>query len=305
MIETTEQAKTVSARPKADLSLALIALVWGTTFVVVKSALLEISTLYFLALRFTLGSLCMLPMLAPVFRQEQRSRIWHGLRGGFITGVILWLGYTLQTFGLQYTTAGKSGFITCLYIVLVPIISAALYQRWPRPQELVGVVVTGVGMVLLMLPSLDRNFHFNRGDLLTLGCAVAFAFHILVLGYFSQRERFEAVALGQIACVALLSFAGLPWDPPRARWSGSLVFAIVLTGLFATALAFVVQTWAQQYTTATRAALLFALEPVFALVTAALIGGERITGSALVGCGLILAGILVVELRKPSEDKAI
>ena len=127
---------------------------------------------------------------------------------------------------------------------------------------------------------------------------------MLVLGYFSQRERFEAVALGQIACVALLSFAGLPWDPPRAHWSGSLVFAIVLTGVFATALAFIVQTWAQQYTSATRAALFFTLEPVFALVTAVLIGGEKITGSASVGCGLILLGILAVELKKPSEGKA-
>ena len=304
MTQTVEQAKSAPAQWKADFSLAFIALVWGATFVVVKGALTDISTLYFLALRFTLGSLCMLPILIPVFRQEQRSTIWRGLRGGFITGMILWLGYTLQTFGLQYTTAGKSGFITCLYIVLVPMFSAVLYRRWPRVRELVGAAITAVGMMLLTLPSLDRrHFHFNFGDLLTLGCAVSFAFHMLVLGYFSQRERFEAVALGQIACVALLSFAGLPWDPPRVHWSGSLVFAIVLTGLLATALAFIVQTWAQQYTSATRAALLFTLEPVFALVTAVLIGGEKTTGSASIGCGLILVGILAVELKKPSEAK--
>ena len=304
MTGAIEQAKSAPAQPKADLALALIALVWGATFVVVKGALTEISTFYFLGLRFTLGSLCMLPILVPVFRQEQRSTIWRGLRGGFLTGIVLWLGYTLQTFGLQYTTAGKSGFITSLYIVLVPTISAGLYRRWPRVRELVGVAITAVGMMLLTLPSLDRHFQFNFGDLLTLGCAVSFAFHMLVLGYFSQRERFEAVALGQIACVALLSFAGLPWDPPRAHWSGSLVFAIVLTGVFATALAFIVQTWAQQYTSATRAALFFTLEPVFALVTAVLIGGEKTTGSASVGCGLILLGILAVELKKPSEGKA-
>lgn len=304
MTEAVEQAKSAPVRWKADLSLALIALVWGATFVVVKGALAEISTFYFLALRFTLGGICMLPLLAPVLRQERRWRIWRGLRGGFITGILLWLGYVLQTFGLQYTTAGKSGFITSLYIVLVPMVSAALYRRWPRMQELIGIAITGVGMALLTFPSLDRDFQFNLGDLLTLGCAVSFAFHMLVLGYYSQRERFEAVAIGQIACVALLSFAGLPWDPPRAHWSRSLVFAIVLTGLFATTLAFIVQTWAQQYTSATRAALLFALEPVFALVTAVLIGGERITGSALFGCGLILIGILAVEVKKPFKEKA-
>ena len=301
MTGTVEQAKSAPSRLKADLALALIALVWGATFVVVKDALREISTLYFLGLRFTLGSLCMLPILVPVFRQEKKAKIWRGLRGGFITGAILWLGYTLQTFGLQYTTAGKSGFITCLYIVLVPLISAALYRRWPRAQELIGVAITAAGMMLLTIPSLDRQFHFNFGDLLTLGCAVSFAFHMLVLGYFSQRERFEVVAIGQIACVALLSFGGLPWEPPRVHWSRGLVFAIVLTGLFATTLAFIVQTWAQQYTSATRAALLFALEPVFALVTAIVIGGEKTTGNGLVGCGLIFLGILAVELKKPSE----
>lgn len=301
MTEAVEQVKSAPARWKADSALGFIALIWGATFVVVKGALTEISTLYFLALRFTLGSLCMLPLLLPVFHQERSATIWRGLRGGFITGVVLWSGYTLQTFGLRYTTAGKSGFITCLYIVFVPIISAILYRRWPRVQELVGVVITALGMTLLTFPSLDRHFRFSFGDLLTLGCALAFALHMLVLGYFSQRERFEAVAIGQIACVALLSFAGLPWDPPRVHWSRSLIFAIVLTGLFATTLAFIIQTWAQQYTSATRAALLFALEPVFALVTAVLIGGEKMTLSSTLGCGLILAGILTVELRKSSE----
>jgi drug/metabolite transporter (DMT)-like permease len=301
VIETLQQAKNAPARPKADLALALIALAWGTTFVVVKGALTEISTLYFLALRFTLASLCMLPMLIPAFRQE-RSRIWRGLRGGAVAGLFLWLGYILQTFGLKYTTAGNSGFLTGLYIVFVPIISAIFYRRWPQFPELIGIATAGIGMVLLTLPSLDRNFHLNRGDLLTIGCAVAFAFHLLVLGYFSQRERFEAVALGQIACVALLSFAGLPWDPPSAHWSSSLVLALVLTGLFATALAFVLQTWAQQYTTATRAALIFALEPVFALATAVLIGGERTTFGALLGGALILIGILAVELKPAARN---
>jgi len=296
VIETVEQTKSAPARWKADTALALVALLWGTTFVVVKGALAEISTLYFLALRFTLASLCMLPILIPAFREEP-SRVRRGLRSGAVAGIFLWLGYIMQTFGLKYTTAGNSGFLTGLYIVLVPIISAALYRRWPQISELVGISVASIGIVLLTFPSLDRSFHLNRGDLLTIGCAVAFAFHLLVLGYFSQRERFEAVALGQIACVALLSFAFLPLDPPRAHWSSGLVFAIILTGLFATALAFVGQTWAQQYTTATRAALIFALEPVFALATAVTIGGEKTTLSALSGGALILIGILAVELK--------
>lgn len=304
MIETPEQVKTAPARWKADLALAGVALLWGTTFVVVKQALAEISTLYFLALRFSLASVCLLPTLVPAFRQEP-SRIWRGLRGGAIAGAFLWLGYVLQTFGLKYTSAGNSGFLTGLYIVLVPIISAVLYRRWPQISELTGIAIAGIGIVLLTFPSLDQNLHLNRGDLLTIGCAVAYAFHLLVLGYFSRRERFEAVTIGQIACVALLSFAFLPLDPPGAHWSSSLVFAIILTGFFATALTFIGQTWAQQYTTPTRTALIFALEPVFALATAVFIGGERTTVSALTGGALILAGILIVELKKaPQESEA-
>jgi drug/metabolite transporter (DMT)-like permease len=304
VIDTPEQVQSAPARWKADLALAGVALLWGTTFVVVKQALTEISTLYFLALRFALASVCLLPTLIPAFRQES-SRMWRGLRGGAIAGIFLWLGYILQTFGLKYTSAGNSGFLTGLYIVLVPIISAILYRRWPQISEGIGIAVAGMGIVLLTLPSLDRNFHLNRGDLLTIGCAVAYAFHLLVLGYFSQRERFEAVTVGQIACVALLSFAFFPLDPPSAHWKSGVVFAIILTGIFATALTFVGQTWAQQYTTPTRAALIFALEPVFALATAVFIGGERTTGSALVGGVLILAGILIVELKKVTLNQKI
>ncbi len=290
-------AKRAPARWQADLTLAVIALIWGATFVVVKRALTEISTMYFLTVRFGLASFCILLMFAPAYRRAGSRAVWRGLQGGAAAGVFLWLGYVLQSFGLKYTSAGNSGFLTGLYIVLVPLISACLYRTWPQMVELVGIAVATIGIVLLTIPSLDRNFHLNRGDLLTIGCAVAFAFQLLVLGYYSQRERFEAVALGQIACAAILSALSLGIEPARAVWSSSVIFAVVLTSLFATALAFVLQTWAQQYTTATRTALIFALEPVFALITAVLAGGERLTLAAVCGGGLILAGIVAVELK--------
>ncbi len=285
------------SRWQADLALALVALVWGTTFVVVKRALLEISTMYFLAVRFGLASACMLLMFTPALRHAGTRAVWRGLRGGMVAGIFLWLGYILQTFGLKYTSAGNSGFLTGLYIVLVPLISAAVYRRLPQIVELIGISIATSGMVLLTFPSLHGEFHVNRGDLLTIGCAVAFAFHLLVLGYFSQRERFEAVALGQILCAAVLSTASLAFETPRAIWSRGVVFAIVLTAVFATAVAFALQTWGQQYTTATRTALIFALEPVFALATAVWAGGEQLTLAGLLGAALILAGILAVELK--------
>jgi drug/metabolite transporter (DMT)-like permease len=285
------------ARWQADLTLASVALIWGVTFVTVKRALNEISTMYFLAVRFGLAGFFMLLFFGLRFRGVGLAAVWRGLRGGAAAGVFLWLGYVLQTFGLKYTSAGNSGFLTGLYIVLVPLISASVYRRWPQIPELIGVAVASAGMALLTIPSLDRNLHMNGGDLLTVGCAVAFAFHLLVLGYYSQRERFEAVALGQIVCAAVLSTLSFAIEPPKAVWSNSVIFAVILTSLFATALAFALQTWGQQYTTPTRTALIFALEPVFALITAVMAGGERLTLAAVFGGSLILAGIVAVELK--------
>ena len=284
-------------RWQADLALATVALIWGVTFVVVKRALREISTVYFLAVRFGFASLCLLLMFSGAFRKSDRSGILRGLRGGAVAGVFLWLGYILQTFGLKYTSAGNSGFLTGLYIVFVPVISAAVYRRFPQARELIGIVMATGGMVLLTIPSVKNEAGMNRGDLLTVGCAGAFALHLLVLGYYSQRERFEAVALGQIVCATGLSAISLFIEPPKATWTGQVVFAIVLTAVFATAIAFALQTWGQQYTTPTRTALIFALEPVFAYATAVSVGGEALTVAGVCGGALILTGILAVELK--------
>jgi drug/metabolite transporter (DMT)-like permease len=285
------------ARWQADLALVVVAIIWGSTFVVVKRALADISTLYFLFLRFAMASGCMALLFAPAFRKMERHEIVRGLRGGAVAGLFLWLGYILQTVGLKYTSAGNSGFLTGLYIVLVPVMGAAIFRRRPGAWEIAGILVATAGMIVMTLPSLESNFHMNRGDLLTLACAVAFACHLLTVGYYSQRERTEAVALGQIACAALLSGLALTFEPPRAQWSRAVWLALALTAVFATATAFALQTWAQRYTTATRTALIFALEPVVALIAAVSFGGEALTLYAVAGGALILTGILSVELR--------
>jgi len=282
---------------QADLALVIVALLWGTTFVIVKRALNDISTLHFLAIRFAVASVCMLAMFARTFQSAGAGPVLAGMRGGAIAGIFLWLGYVLQTLGLKYTTAGKSGFLTGLYIVLVPVIGTVVYRRKPQKRELIGVCIATAGMAVLTLPSFDRQLRMNRGDALTLGCAVAFAFQILLLGYYSQRERYEAVALGQIAATALLSTVFLGFESSAIVWTRELIFAIALTGVFATAVAFALQTWAQQYTTANRTALIFALEPVFAFATAVAVGGEPVTVWAVCGGALILGGILAVELK--------
>lgn len=271
---------------------------WGATFIVVKQALTGISTVYFLAIRFWLASFFLALIFFKPLRRAGLYETSRGLAGGAIAGLFLWLGYMLQTFGLKYTTAGKSGFLTGLYIALVPLIGAAVYRREPQLSELLGIALAVAGMAILTLPGLDlQNLHFNQGDLLTIGCAIAFSFHLLTLGFMSQRARYEAIALGQILCAAILSTLSLLIEPPAVTWNRQIVFALLLTSLFATALAFAIQTWGQRYTTATRTAVIFALEPVFALVTAVMLGGEALTWSAIWGGGTILAAILVVELK--------
>jgi drug/metabolite transporter (DMT)-like permease len=284
------------ARWKAEIALAFVALVWGSTFVVVKGALAEISTIYFLALRFGLATVAMVFMFWRAFQTNSGRAIRTGILGGAVAGVLLWLGYLLQTFGLKYTTAGKSGFITGFYIALVPLLGAIFYRRWPPVRELAGIAVAMAGIVVLTFPR-NGSFQMNRGDLLTLGCALVFAIHILVLAYYSQRELVPAVALGQIACCAVLSLVSLSWEPPIAIWSTKVVVALVLTSIFATALAFALQTWGQKHTSPSRTALIFSLEPVFALATAVLIGNEPLTTAALVGGALVLVGILLVEVK--------
>jgi len=299
-VSTSTVDLSVAKPPKrwqADIALATVALIWGSTFVVVKGALDNISTFYFLATRFWMATIVMGALFLPAFRRAGRDAVLHGLRGGFITGVFLWTGYALQTFGLKYTSAGNSGFITGLYIVLVPVFSAAVYRKWPKSRELIGVFTATTGMAFITLPSSGAHVAINRGDLLTVGCAVAFAFHMIVLGHYAKRESYEAVALGQVLATAVLSTASLSLEPPRANWKPSVVLALLLTSIFATALAFWVQTWGQKYTTATRAALIFALEPVFALVAAVSIGGETVSVYAVLGGALILAAILLVELK--------
>jgi drug/metabolite transporter (DMT)-like permease len=292
-------AEKQTQRWQADLALAVVALVWGTTFVIVKQAITQISALYFLSLRFTLASVCLLILFLPAFRRMSGRQLWNGLRSGFLTGLLLWAGYVLQTFGLHYTSAGNSGFLTGLYIVLVPIIGAIIYRQKPNGREIVGLILAAMGMVVMTVPLSAAAFSINFGDLLTIGCAVAFAFHLLVLGYFSKRESVEAVALGQIACTALLSTLALGIEKPVAIWSTNVLIAIVVTAVFATALAFALQTWGQKHTTPTRTAIIFALEPVFALVTAVAFG-EPLRWVAVFGGTLILVGILAVEVKTSS-----
>jgi drug/metabolite transporter (DMT)-like permease len=283
---------TRDSRWGAELGLAFTCIVWGSTFVVVRNALADVSTVLFLAIRFSLAAV----LLAGTHVLRGGSLREPGLRAGVVTGLLLYAGYLLQTLGLRFTTPAISGFITGLYVVLVPLLGAALYRRQPGASEWLGVLLATLGMALLSLHSVRMGS--GKGELLTLGCAFAFAAHILALAHYSQRVSagwLSTLQVGTGAAVALLTFWWV--EPVFLRPSAAVVTAVVITSVFATALAFYVQTWAQARTTPTRAALILSLEPVFAWLASRVLEGEVLTARAAAGVGCILAGILLVELK--------
>jgi drug/metabolite transporter (DMT)-like permease len=275
-------------------------LIWGATFVLVKQALGDVSPILFLALRFTLATVVLLVLFRGSWSHPRNPR-WS-LTGGALAGAFLFSGYAFQTIGLQYTSAPKSAFLTGLTAVMTPLLAAAVYRNRPRAQEVGGVLLATGGMALMTLPG--ATLAMNRGDLLTVCCAACYAAHILTLSRYSATASFELLATVQIGVSALLAWSlcrGM--EAPHVRWTPGVWAAIVITGVFATALAFTFQAWAQRYTTSTRTALIFMLEPVFAWITSYLLTGETLSGRAAAGAGLILTGILTVEL-KPSRPRA-
>jgi drug/metabolite transporter (DMT)-like permease len=288
----------VSRSLKAHILLVLVTLIWGATFVVIKYALADISPLLFNAVRMLLAAICL-----SVLYWKRIARIdAKTFRSGLVVGIFLWAGYEFQTTGLRLTTPSKSGFITGISVVLVPVFMAMFWRRRVNRWTLLGVAAAFVGLALMTIPSGASTTadwsSVNRGDVLTLACAVAFAFQIIFLGRATQKYSFQQIAFLQTAVAATFMFATIPVaETVHVIWSPRVIWAIVTTGVLGTALAFTVQAWAQQFTPPTHTALIFALEPVFAWLTSFIVLGERLGLRPALGALLILTGVMVSELR--------
>lgn len=287
---------------QADACLFIIALIWGSTFVMVQNALDTVGPMTFVAWRFIVASL----LLAALFRRRIRALSRSEVVAGSVIGVWLGVGYMLQTIGLQFTTTGKAGFITGLSVVLVPVLAAILLRHAPGRWVQVGVVAATAGLAFL---SLDSSFRFAEGDLWILGCAVAFALQIISVSHFAPSYDAIRLALVQIAAVAVLATgAAFVWETPSVQLPVETWSAIVFTGAIATALVFSLQTHAQRFTTPTHTALLFSLEPVFAAIFGWWLAGEILGPKEFLGCGLILFGMIVAELgpsRRRDEPRKV
>lgn len=284
-------------RLKADLALVFCALVWGATFVLVKNALADASVFAFLAARFVLAAL----FIALMFRKSLASAKRADIRVGLLIGVFMFAGYAFQTVGLISTTPSKAAFITGSSVVLVPILHGIFWKSKIGIWVWLGALAALAGLYFLTVPRTGLG-NLNHGDLLVGACAVVFALHILLVGHFSPKHPVGALSFFQVAMTAALSILAVPvasavhLEPAKFHPSTQMIAAVVMTALFATAIAFSIQIWAQQRTTPSHTAIIFALEPVFAGVTSYVMLGEVLSGRALGGAGLILAGIILVEV---------
>lgn len=266
------------------LALLLTTVIWGATFPATKAALEQIPPLSFLLLRFILGTL-----LVTLWFVIARHRLHHDraiLAASGVTTVFLFFGYVLQTVGLQYTSASNSAFLTALYVIFVPLILLRIDRR-----VVVATVIAILGLWLLVKPSASMNL----GDLMTLGCAIAFAGHIICLERFTREYDAPSLLVWQMVAMSLL-FIAAPW------WEGTNVSAfmpttVLLTGLGITGIlatgAFAVQMWAQRLVPAQQVALLFASEPAYAAWLSWYFLGESVDAQGWVGSALILLAVVI------------
>lgn len=260
----------------------LVTAVWGWTFVLVKDAVTQYPTLPFLQARFVLA---LLVMAVLVHRLPSRRE----LRVGAIIGLVLAGGYLTQTAGLTMTSPGNAGLITGLFVVFTPLLNR-IFGAQIRWWTLVAVLVSLAGLVCLT----GGPAGMGLGDLLVLACAVLFALHIVLLGRWSPGLPAAPLAMVQMGVAALIFSTGGSWSlriPSEQVW-----LAIVITGVFASALGFYVQTWSQGFISPNRTALILATEPAWALAAAVVLAGQRLGVLQAIGAALVLAAIVGHEL---------
>lgn len=284
----------------ADVSLLFVAFIWGSTFVLVQNAISFIEPFTFNAIRFGIAAIFLLIWLL-VFHKDL-LKLWNMqiVKTGITLGIWLFSAYALQTFGLLYTTSSKSGFITGLSVVLVPIFAYFILKHRPKSFAILGVAIATIGLYFL---TLGDNIRVNYGDILTFFCAISFAAHIVLTSKYTTKYSTFLLTITQISTVTLLSaISSLVFENWTVAFSSEIIrsfdvwIALFITSIFATALAFLAQTNFQKFTTPTRVALIFAMEPVFAALTAVLFAGERLGFQALIGCLFIFIGMILAEV---------
>jgi drug/metabolite transporter (DMT)-like permease len=281
----------------AEFALLGAALIWGFNFILVKMAIGQMPPVYYVGLRFLAGALFLLPFSWQQMKQLDRQ----GWFIGVWVGVLLFGGFVLQTLGLVSTSPGVSGFLTSLYVIMVPIFIGLWTGRWPSPMVGLGVVVVVAGFAVL---SLYGHLSLGWGEIFTLLATLFWALHILGVAYGSTRLGALAFVQVQLTICALLSLVGsfiFEHPDPFPGWSAT--GAILWTGVMGSLVAYVLMVVGQRHTPPTLAGLIMSLEAVFALIFSIIVGYDDLTARTLLGFALVFAGTTVARMGTEKEPE--
>ncbi|MGF7046811.1 drug/metabolite transporter (DMT)-like permease [Paenibacillus sp. DS2015] len=287
----------------ADLSLLLVAMMWGSTFLIVQHAVRILPPLAFNGIRF-LGAALLLAIMTTLFYRREWKELRLGMLGhASLLGLLLFLGYAFQTVGLLYTTTSNAGFITGMSVILVPFLALFLLRHPISRYTWLSALLAVAGLYLLAFAG--SSLTLNRGDSLVFLCAIAFALHVVYMAIYAPKYPALLLATLQMTVVGLLSLgSSLLFEEigPIHQLTDSLLQPEVLWALVisigpTSALAFWIQTVCQKFTSPSRVAIIFTMEPVFAAITGVLFGGEVLGITAMIGCLCILTGMIMAELK--------
>ena len=275
----------------ADMSLLIVAIMWGGGFIAVKGALDSITPFYMMAMRFGISVIIMLL----VFRKKVKLITKNELKVGTLVGLLLFLGFAAQTIGMQYTTAGKNAFLTGTNVVIVPFLYWVISKKRPDKYSLISAFLCFVGIGML---TLEGGLRLGLGDSLTLICAVFFAGHIVSVGFFTEKVDAISLVIIQLGAAAVFSIiAALIYEPVPPSLGSDTIFAIGYLAIFSTMIAFIIQNVAQKYTTSTHAAIILCLESVFGSILSVIVLNEIFTSKMVLGCLTIFIAILTTETK--------
>lgn len=273
-----------------DLSLLMVTFVWGLSFTVLKNILGdEVSPILFVLGRFLVATIVIFPFCRAGLSGLDR----RGLAGGILLGVLLFAGFSMQSMGIEFTAASKSAFITGLSAVFVPVFLIVHKGKLPPMINGLAILIAMAGMYLLTGPA---GGEFNRGDFLTLLCAVAFGAQIYVMGVVSPGRDFLSLTFVELSTTALLAALFLPLETVKFELTAGSVIAMIFMGLFATAGALSIQTWAQRRTSAVKTGLILTAEPVFAYMFASTLLGDYFNSVQKLGGGIIILAVITAEV---------
>lgn len=294
-----------------EFALLFNTLIWGGTFALIKNALTDISPMLFLALRFSIAAIIFLPFVYSSLKKTNRQT----LIAGSILGIFYFSGFAAQTFGLNLTTATKSGFITGTFVVFIPILQLIIEKRKPKWFNVFSVLIVLLG--LIMLSSKGENIFefikqlgsdFNFGDFLTLLCALLFAFQVVYVDVFTRKYEYLPMVFVQLLITGvggfILSyiFSISSLETVKFTFNSAVTTAIIYTAIFASIIATVIQLKFQKTVSPTKAGIIFSIEPIFAAVFAYFLLSEKISNFGLIGCVLIFIGLIVSEIFSVKDE---